>query len=222
MSTNPFFDLAQTWWDPNGPFSTLHDINPCRVAFMQNHFDFSEQRILDLGCGGGIISEALAKLSANVTGVDIEPRLIEVAKLHAEQQQLNIDYYAMPIENFHDGQFSAIVCMEMLEHVDKPEQMIAQCHRLLKKGGFLFLSTIHRTFKAYVELILLGEMVLGLLPRDTHDYAHFIRPSELAQNLRKYGFRILDMKGLSYLPWLHQTRLTDKVDVNYLLVAIKE
>lgn len=222
MSTNPFFELAQTWWDPNGPFLTLHDINSCRVEFMKSHFDFSGKKILDLGCGGGLISEALAELTAQVTGIDIEERLIEVAKLHAEQQQLNINYYAMAVENYDEGLFDAIVCMEMLEHVEKPEEMIAQCHRLLKKGGVLFLSTIHRTLKAYLELILMGEMVLGLLPRDTHDYAHFIRPSELAQYLRKYGFKIEDMKGLSYIPWVRQTQLTHKVDVNYLLVAIRE
>ena len=222
MTTNPLFDLAQTWWDPNGPFATLHDINPCRIQFMQDHFNFAGQRVLDLGCGGGLISEGLAQLSAEVTGIDIESRLIEVAKIHAKQHQLNIDYHAMNIDDFKTKAFDVIVCMEMLEHVENPEHMIAQCHRLLKKGGMLFLSTIHRTFKAYLELILMGEVVLGLLPRDTHDYAHFIRPSELAQHLRKHGFRIIDIKGLSYLPVVRQTQLTDRVDVNYLMVAIRE
>lgn len=222
MSNNPFFDLAQSWWDPNGPFSTLHDINPCRIQFMKEYLNFEGKRVLDLGCGGGLISEGLTQLSAKVTGVDIEPRLIEVAKIHAEQQHLEIEYHAMNIEDFKGKPFDSIVCMEMLEHVENPGHIISQCHRLLKKDGLLFLSTIHRTFKAYLELILMGEVVLGLLPRDTHDYAHFIRPSELAKHLRQNGFRVIDIKGLSYIPLIRETKLTDNVDVNYLMVAIRE
>ena len=217
--SNPFQALADTWWDIEGPFKTLHDINPCRMGFMQEHVDFNQKELLDLGCGGGILTEALAKAGAKVTGLDIEASLIDVAKSHAHQEKLNITYHSGNVNDFEHEGFDIIVCMEMLEHVDSPESIIKACQRLLKPGGMLFLSTINRTLKAYFELILMGEYVLKLLPRQTHDYKHFIQPAELAHYLRQHDFEVLKLKGMSYHPITRQAHLKDNVDVNYLMLA---
>lgn len=217
--SNPFQELAQTWWDTEGPFKTLHDINPCRMSFMQQQVDFHQKEVLDLGCGGGILSEALAKAGAIVTGVDIEASLIEVAKSHAHQDKLKISYHAGHVQDFKHQGFDIIVCMEMLEHVDSPEDILKECKRLLKPGGILFLSTINRTLRAYFELILMGEYVLKLLPRQTHDYKHFIQPAELAYYLRQNDFEVQKLKGMSYHPITRQVHLKDSVDVNYLMTA---
>ncbi|HBB53422.1 MAG TPA: bifunctional 3-demethylubiquinol 3-O-methyltransferase/2-polyprenyl-6-hydroxyphenol methylase [Legionellales bacterium] len=217
--SNPFHDLANTWWDENGPFKTLHDINPCRVAFMQEYVDFNDKSVLDLGCGGGILTEALAKLGAQLTGIDIEPDLIEVAKNHAQENHLKIDYHAMPVQAYQDKKFDVIVCMEMLEHVDSPDSIIQECKRLLKPNGILFLSTINRTLKAYFELILMGEYVLKLLPRQTHDYQKFIQPGEVEQYLRAHQLQLKYLKGMGYNPLTSKAYLKQAVDVNYLLMA---
>jgi 2-polyprenyl-6-hydroxyphenyl methylase/3-demethylubiquinone-9 3-methyltransferase len=221
MSTNPFVEFANTWWDVEGPFRTLHDINPVRLAYVKQHLNLKDCEILDLGCGGGILSESLALAGAKVTGVDIEQKLIEVASYHAKSQALDINYLAANIEDFQHPGFDAIVCMEMLEHVDDPAKMIAQCHRLLKPGGYLFLSTINRTLKAYFELVLMGEYVLRLLPRQTHDYQMFIKPAELQQYLSKADFEILDIKGMAYQPFSRKAKLIHSVEVNYLMCAKK-
>ncbi len=217
--SNPFHELAKTWWDQNGPFKTLHDINPCRVAFMQNHVDFQHQEVLDLGCGGGILTESLARLGAKMTGVDIEEKLIEVAKQHAKKEHLEIDYQAIAIEHYHQKKFDIIVCMEMLEHVESPLEIIKECQRLLKPQGILFLSTINRTLKAYFELILMGEYVLKLLPRQTHDYKKFIQPGELDEYLRAHHLHIKHLSGMGYNPLNRQAYFKKEVDVNYLLMA---
>jgi 2-polyprenyl-6-hydroxyphenyl methylase / 3-demethylubiquinone-9 3-methyltransferase len=217
--SNPFHDLANTWWDENGPFKTLHDINPCRLAFMQKYIDFNQLEVLDLGCGGGILTESLAKLGAQMTGIDIEPNLIELAQKHAMQNQLHIDYYAMPVQDYHHKQFDIIVCMEMLEHVDSPQAIIKECKRLLKPGGSIFLSTINRTLKAYFELILMGEYLLKLLPKQTHDYQKFIQPAELAQILEEQGLSLKHLTGMGYEPLTRQAYLKHSVDVNFMIMA---
>lgn len=221
MSINPFHQLAHQWWDQDGPFHTLHDINPCRLSYIQSFVDLKQNRVMDLGCGGGILSESLAQAGAEVVGVDIEQRLIDVAKHHAESMNLSIDYRALNVENIESEHFDVIVCMEMLEHVAEPREILSHCHRLLKSGGYLFLSTINRSLKAYFELILMGEYVLGLLPRQTHDYHLFIKPSELMESLQTLGFELLDLKGMRYQPWSRKTALCQAVDVNYLLCAKK-
>lgn len=221
MSVNPFVEFATTWWDKEGPFRTLHDINPIRLAYIKQYLNLNDCEVLDLGCGGGILSESLAFSGAKVTGVDIEQKLIEVASYHAKQQALEIDYFATNIQDFQHAGFDAVVCMEMLEHVKEPGVIIEQCQRLLKPGGYLFLSTINRTLKAYFELVLMGEYVLSLLPRQTHDYQMFIKPSELHQYLSDAGFEVLDIKGMSYQPFSRKTKLVTSVDVNYLMCARK-
>ena len=217
--TNPFVDYATQWWDRTGPFRTLHDINPTRLAFIKRHVDLSGKSVLDLGCGGGILSEALAQEGACVTGVDIEHSLIQVAKSHALSVGLNIDYYATPIDAFLEKKFDVIVCMEMLEHVDEPQLIIEQCAKRLVPGGFMFLSTINRSLKAYLELVVMGEYVLRLLPRQTHDYRLFIQPSEMREFLQHSSLELQDMSGMSYQPFSGKARLIQSVAVNYLMCA---
>lgn len=221
MSINPFVEFASTWWDKDGPFCTLHDINPIRLDYIKQHINLKDSEILDLGCGGGILSESLALSGAKVIGIDIEQKLVEVATYHAKQQALEILYLATNIEDYEHAGFDAIVCMEMLEHVKDPNVIIQACQRLLKPGGYLFLSTINRTLKAYFELVLMGEYVLRLLPRQTHDYQMFIKPSELHQYLIQSGFEVLDIRGMAYQPFSRKAKLITSVDVNYLMCARK-
>ncbi|MCC5792990.1 MAG: bifunctional 2-polyprenyl-6-hydroxyphenol methylase/3-demethylubiquinol 3-O-methyltransferase UbiG [Legionellaceae bacterium] len=221
LEKEKFAQHAQDWWDPSGPLRTLHAINPARLAFVQQHRPLKNARVLDLGCGGGILSEALAKQGACVTAVDIEPAALAAAKAHAEQQQLSIDYYCSPVEELVEEPFDVICCMEMLEHVAEPKLIIEHCARLLKDGGWLFLSTINRSLQAYAEVIVAAEYLLALLPRQTHDFKRFIKPSELASLLRDCELELVDLRGLTYHPFTHQARLTSRVAVNYLMAARK-
>ena len=218
--SNPFHDLATTWWNLNGPFKTLHHINPFRLDYIQSHVELIGKKVLDLGCGGGILAEALAKASANVSGIDIEASLIDVARSHAALSGLAIDYQVMNVADLKQ-QYDVIVCMEMLEHVDCPSAIVQSIAACLKPGGLVFLSTINRSLKAYAQLIVMGEYVLRLLPRQTHDYQKFITPGELDSYLRDSGLSLKDLKGMSYNPFSKQAKLVSNVDVNYLLVAQK-
>lgn len=222
MSSNPFHELAKTWWDTEGPFHTLHDINPVRLAYIQEYIELHGLSVLDLGCGGGILTEALAKQGASVCGIDIEQKLIDVANQHAHEHGLKIDYQVADITLFKHKKFDAIVCMEMLEHVEDPEKIIKACHGLLKPGGYLFLSTINRTLKAYFELILMGEYVLRLLPRQTHDYKDFIKPAEMFEYLRIHDLELKNITGMSYQPFTRKAQLKSSVEVNYLMCAQKK
>jgi 2-polyprenyl-6-hydroxyphenyl methylase/3-demethylubiquinone-9 3-methyltransferase len=217
--TNPFVDYASQWWDRTGPFRTLHDINPTRLAFISRHVDLLGKSVLDLGCGGGILSEALAREGACVTGVDIEHSLIQVARAHAQNAGLNIDYHASAIQAFQEKKFDVIVCMEMLEHVNEPQLIIEECAKRLAPGGLMFLSTINRSLKAYLELVVMGEYVLRLLPRQTHDYRLFIQPSEMREYLQHAGLKLQDIAGMSYQPFSGEARLIQSVAVNYLMCA---
>jgi 2-polyprenyl-6-hydroxyphenyl methylase/3-demethylubiquinone-9 3-methyltransferase len=221
MSTNPFHDFAAHWWDVDGPFHTLHDINPLRLEYIRRFTDLNDKHVLDLGCGGGILSEALAQSGAKVMGIDIESNLIDVAKHHAKLSGLDIDYRVSQVEALQHPGFDVIVCMEMLEHVTSPENIIAQCSRLLKPGGYLFLSTINRTLKAYLEVILMAEYVLNLLPRQTHDYQYFIKPAEMLSYLSAEHFELLDLMGMAYQPFSRKAKLVRSVNLNYLMCAKK-
>ena len=183
-------------------------------------------KMLDIGCGGGILSEGLAHLGAHVTGLDVEEHALKTARAHAEQSNLSINYVCEPVESFvesyHEGPFDAITCLEMLEHVEDPQRVIHSAVALLKPGGFLFLSTVNRTAKAYATVILGAEYILSLLPRQTHSFERFIRPSELASGVRQVGLDVLGVTGLDYHPFTRKAVLQeDCVDVNYLLVAEK-
>lgn len=212
-----FAQNSNHWWDLEGPFKTLHDINPVRLEFILSQKPLSGLRVLDLGCGGGLLSEALAKSGALVTGVDAGIEAIEVAKIHAAGESLSIEYLCTPIEDYEGDLFDVITCMEMLEHVPNPASIFKECKRLLKPQGLLFVSTISRTFKAYLSAIIAAEYVLGLLPKQTHDYQKFIKPSEMASMARHLGFNLLSLKGMNYNPLSRTASLSDEVSVNYLM-----
>lgn len=218
QEVNKFAQLATQWWDLHGPLKTLHDINPIRLSFILSHGDLNDKRVLDVGCGGGILCEAMAKAGAYVTGIDAECDAIGAAQAHAQAQQLEINYQCMPVEEYEGELFDVVTCMEMLEHVQQPELVLEHCRRLLKPGGLLFLSTINRTAKAYASAIIAAEYVLRLLPRQTHDYTKFIKPSELSAIGRKLGLSLVEMKGMAYNPFTHDASLSDDVAVNYLMV----
>jgi 2-polyprenyl-6-hydroxyphenyl methylase/3-demethylubiquinone-9 3-methyltransferase len=221
MTQMPFVSFADSWWDKDGPFKTLHDINPLRLDYIQSFVDLENKKVLDLGCGGGILTEALAKNKAQTTGLDIEPSLIEIASQHAKLEGLDIVYLSGAFETQKLKNLDVIVSMEMLEHVEDPKHILHHCFKALKKGGYLFLSTINRSFKAYVEVVLMCEYVLKLLPKQTHDYESFIKPSELHERLIAEGFEIVDLKGMSYQPWSRTAKLCQSVAVNYFMVAKK-
>lgn len=212
-----FSQLAQVWWDKNGPLKTLHDINPVRVQFIEKYSKIPQARILDVGCGGGILCEEMAKLGAKVTGLDVDPAIIDVAQEHAKNNQLDIDYVCQAIETYEAESFDYITCMEMLEHVSSPALIIQQCARLLKPGGCLFLSTINRTLHAYLTVIVAAEYILKLLPQQTHNYAQFIQPSELCEMSRRASLELVDIKGMGYNPLTRNAFLCDSLSANYLV-----
>ena len=210
--------LADTWWDKDGDCKPLHDLNPCRGAFIAERTQISGARVLDVGCGGGILSEYLAAAGATVTGIDANKDLIEVARLHAASANLNIRYECVSVENFTAGaenRFDIITCMELLEHVPQPKLMVDECARRLSVAGDIF-STINRTLKAYALAVLGAEYILRLLPRGTHDYASFIKPSELARWGRQAGLEAPEFRGMSYNPLTGHAMICDDVSVNFI------
>ncbi len=214
-----FEQHANEWWDPAGPLKTLHDINPLRLKFIAEHQHLEGKKVLDVGCGGGILTEAMAELGAFCTGIDAEEQAIAMAAAHALNNNLEIDYRTMAIEGMPVESYDVVTCMEMLEHVQNPQVVIQHCVRLLKPGGFLFLSTINRSMKAYASAIIAAEYLLGLLPKQTHDYDKFIKPSELARILRPLDLDIIDLKGMSYNPLSGQASFCSDVSVNYLMAC---
>ena len=217
--------LAHKWWDSTSEFKPLHDINPLRLDYIKSKINLANKHVLDVGCGGGILTESLAKEGAIVTGIDQGDKVIKIAQIHALENNLNIDYKQLNIEDFlkkNKKKYDVITCLEMLEHVEDPQLVIDSAVRLLKPGGFLFLSTVNRTAKAYAAVIVAAEYVLSLLPRQTHSFERFIRPSELAAGVRKAGLDVLGVTGLDYSPFSRKAVLrAEHVDVNYLLVAQK-
>lgn len=216
-----FKQLASQWWDTDGPLRTLHDINPVRLEFIERHLSLPEKSLIDLGCGGGVLSEALAKAGAVVTGIDVAEEAIDVAKAHAQAAQLSIHYCCEPIEDYAGEAVDVVVCMEMLEHVSNPALVIEHAARLIKPGGYLFLSTINRTPIAYATVILGAEYLLNLLPKQTHDYNKFIKPSELSALVRHFAFEVLTIEGMRYNPWTHRAALQRSLAGNYLMVCRK-
>ncbi|HHT0591736.1 TPA: bifunctional 2-polyprenyl-6-hydroxyphenol methylase/3-demethylubiquinol 3-O-methyltransferase UbiG [Legionella anisa] len=214
---NKFAQHASLWWDTEGPLKTLHDINETRLDFIKQHVELSDLKVLDVGCGGGILCESMARSGAKVTGIDAESEAISVAQEHANSNHLEINYLCTSIETYKDKSFDVITCMEMLEHVENPELVFEHCRRLLKPQGFLFVSTISRTIKAYATAIIAAEYVLNLLPRQTHDYKKFIKPSELLVMARPWDFNLIDLRGMDYNPFLRNASLGSDVRVNYLM-----
>jgi len=216
-----FAVLSQHWWDKDGELKTLHDINPQRLDYIKQFTPISGKRVLDVGCGGGILAESLANEGAQVTAIDAESEVIVTANSHAIGQQLQIDYQVSCIEDFIAEPFDVITCMEMLEHVNHPDTVIEHCTRLLKPGGYLFLSTLNRSLKAYAGAIVAAEYLLKLLPRQTHDYAKFIKPSELATMARTQGLEVVGLSGMAYNPFSRKAALQESVAVNYLMCCRK-
>jgi len=222
--TAKFDKLAARWWDVNGESRPLHDLNPVRLNYIAERVALKGARVLDVGCGGGILSEALARAGANVVGIDLAPRVLDVARLHLFETQLTVDYREVSVEALATDMpsaFDAIACMEMLEHVPDPGSVIGACATLLKPGGRLFLSTLNRTPLAFATAIVGAEYALNLLPRGTHRYAQFIRPSELAAALRDSGLELEDLSGMAYNPYARRARVTRNTQVNYLACARK-
>jgi 2-polyprenyl-6-hydroxyphenyl methylase/3-demethylubiquinone-9 3-methyltransferase len=215
-----FDQLASRWWDPNGEFRPLHEINPLRLDWIDGQAPIAGMRVIDVGCGGGILAESMAARGARVTGIDMANGPLQVARLHLLESGLEIDYQQTTAEQMaaqHAGQFDVVTCMEMLEHVPDPASAIAACARLARPGGQVFLSTINRNPKSFLMAIVGAEYVLNLLPKGTHEYARFIRPSELTAWCRAAGLTVNNMTGLHYNPLTRDYSLGAGVDVNYLV-----
>lgn len=220
-----FNALAHRWWDPQGEFRPLHALNPLRLAWIDGLAKLRGKKVLDVGCGGGILSEAMARLGAKVTGIDLSEKALRVAQLHLLESGLAVDYQLSSAEDFsnlNQEKFEAVTCMELLEHVPDPASTIAACAKLVKPGGRVFFSTINRNPKSYLFAVLGAEYVLKLLPRGTHDYARFIKPSELSHWCRDAGLQPLELKGMTYNPLTDQYRLGADCDVNYSLCCVRD
>ena len=218
-----FSDLAHRWWDTESEFRPLHQINPLRLDWIEAHVALAGKRVLDVGCGGGILSDSIARRGANVLGIDLSAKALKVAQLHAlEADTPNVEYREVSAEALaveQPGGFDVVTCMEMLEHVPDPSSIVAACTSLVKPGGRVFFSTINRNAKAFLFAIVGAEHVLQLLPKGTHEYAKFIRPSELAQWCRNTGLDLLETRGMQYSPITRRYWLSSDTSVNYLLAC---
>ncbi len=216
-----FSEIASRWWDKDSEFKPLHDINPLRLDYINQHAPLDGKRVLDVGCGGGILSESMALLGATVTGLDLSEPAIDVARLHAMEAGVeNINYECCSTEDFaaeHAATFDIVTCMEMLEHVPEPEQIVQACQQLLKPGGAAFFSTLNRNGKSWLMAIVGAEYILNLIPRGTHDWNRFIKPSELASWCRQSHLQTQDVTGMHYQPLSKTYSTGDNVDVNYLM-----
>jgi len=220
-----FNALASRWWDPTSELRPLHDINPLRLNYIEERCPLAGKRAVDVGCGGGLLSEGMAQRGAHVTGIDMGEAPLAVAKLHGMESGISVDYQQITVEELardpeHAGQYDLVTCLEMLEHVPDPASVVKACAALLKPGGHLFVSTINRNPKSFLFAIIGAEYVLRLLPRGTHEWQKFIRPSEMSDHLRHAGLEVSDLTGMTYNPITKVYRLGRDVDVNYLMHAI--
>ena len=219
-----FSQLAHRWWDPKSEFKPLHEINPLRLSWIDKHASLTGKTVLDIGCGGGILSESMAGLGASVTGIDLSEKALGVARLHLLESGKTVDYRMISAEDLAaqaPASFDVVTCMEMLEHVPAPASIIAACSALAKPGGHVFFSTINRNPKAYLFAVLGAEYILRMLPKGTHDYAKFLRPSELSRWARSVNLEPDDLIGMTYNPFSDKYSLGSNTDVNYLLHAVK-
>ncbi|MDO6575967.1 bifunctional 2-polyprenyl-6-hydroxyphenol methylase/3-demethylubiquinol 3-O-methyltransferase UbiG [Alteromonas stellipolaris] len=222
-----FSELASRWWDPEGEFKPLHLINPLRLDFINQHSNgLFNKKVVDIGCGGGILAESMAKAGAEVVGLDMASASLEIAKLHGLESGINVDYHCVTAESFadsHAGEFDVVTCMEMLEHVPDPASVVRACAKLVKPGGHVFFSTLNRNIKSYLMGIVGAEYLLKLVPKGTHDHSRFIKPSELMQMTDEAGLLPRDMTGLHMDPVSQGFYLSDRnVDVNYLLYTVSQ
>jgi 2-polyprenyl-6-hydroxyphenyl methylase/3-demethylubiquinone-9 3-methyltransferase len=219
-----FSQLAHRWWDPNSEFKPLHDINPLRLGWIDKHASIAGKTVLDVGCGGGILAESMARRGAAVTGIDLSDKALSIARLHLLESGASVGYRKVSAEELADeaaGSFDLVTCMEMLEHVPDPASTIAACARLVKRGGHVFFSTINRNPKAYLFAVIGAEYVLQLLPKGTHDYAKFIKPSELSRWARSFGLEPDEISGMSYNPLTREYSLGRDSSVNYLVHSVR-
>ncbi len=219
-----FGALAHRWWDPQGDMRPLHEINPLRLDWIDRLAAVSGKRVLDVGCGGGILAEAMARRGANVTGIDLSAKPLRVAQLHALESGATVDYREISAETLaaeSPAAFDVVTCMEMLEHVPDPASSVQACATLSRRGGWVFFSTINRNPKSFLLAIIGAEYVLRLLPRGTHEYAKFIRPSELAAMARQAGLEVVEILGMTYNPLTRRAALGRDTDVNYLVACRK-
>lgn len=219
-----FEELASRWWDPDGESRPLHDLNPVRTDWVAARMDLRGARVADVGCGGGLLSESLARAGAEVIGIDMGEAVIDVARLHLHESALTVDYRVQSSAELaaaEPGSFDAICCMELIEHVPDPAALVADLGAMLKPGGQVFMSTLNRTPAAFGAAILGAEYLIRLLPRGTHHYRQFLKPSELARMLRHAGLALADISGIAYNPLTRSARLTDNTAINYLLSARK-
>jgi len=218
-----FSALASRWWDPTSEFKPLHAINPLRLQWLQGIAGpVKDKRVLDVGCGGGILSESMAREGADVTGIDLAQKPLTVARLHSLESGVSVDYQNIAVETLaaqHPASFDLVTCMEMLEHVPDPASVVRACAQLVKPGGYVFFSTINRNLKSFLQAIVAAEFILRLLPRGTHDYSSFLRPSELALAARHAGLDVVETAGFTYNPLRDTYHLTRSTDVNYFLAT---
>ena len=220
-----FSDLAHKWWDKSSEFKPLHDINPLRLQYINQASALSGKTVLDVGCGGGILSESMSALGAQVTGIDLSEKSIKVAQLHSLESGVEVDYQLIAVEQLaqqQPGSFDVVTCLEMLEHVPDPASVVQACANLVKPGGHVYFSSINRNPKAYLFAVIGAEYVLNLLPRGTHDYEKFIKPSELASWMRKAGLLLQHQIGMSYNPITKHYWLNADTSVNYMMHTLKE
>ena len=219
-----FSDLAHRWWDPESEFRPLHEINPLRLNWINHQVPLAGKKVIDIGCGGGILTESMARLGAQVTGIDLGEKALKVAELHSLESGINVRYELIAAEAMAEreaGQYDVVTCMEMLEHVPDPAAIVQACARLVKPGGRIFFSTLNRNPKSYLFAIIGAEYLLQLLPKGTHDYSKFITPAELAQFMRNAGLTLDAMKGLGYNPLTKMYSLNQDTSVNYMIASSK-
>ena len=219
-----FSALAHRWWDPDSEFKPLHAINPLRLDWIKSFVNLEGKKVVDIGCGGGILAESISQSGADTTGIDLSEKALKVAELHALEVGANLTYRSISAEALADeqpGQYDVVTCMEMLEHVPDPASVVRACAKLCKPGGTLFFSTLNRNPKSYLFAIIGAEYILKLLPKGTHEYAKFIKPSELVAFTRHAGLEMLGIKGLSYNPLTQVYSLNEDVDVNYMIAVRK-
>jgi len=219
-----FEELASRWWDSHGEFKPLHEINPLRLQYIDQRVGLAGKKVLDVGCGGGILAESMARSGAEVLGIDMGKAPLTVAKLHAMEAEIDLEYRQVTVEQLAEempGQFDAVSCMEMLEHVPDPASIIKACHKLVKPGGDVFMSTLNRNPKSFLFAVVGAEYILQMLPKGTHDYKKFIKPSELSNWSREAGLELKDITGLTYNPLTKVYKLSRDVAVNYMIHTIR-
>ncbi|WP_312438530.1 bifunctional 2-polyprenyl-6-hydroxyphenol methylase/3-demethylubiquinol 3-O-methyltransferase UbiG [Janthinobacterium sp.] len=224
LEIQKFSELAHRWWDPTSEFRPLHEINPLRLEWINAKVPLAGKRVIDIGCGGGILAESMARKGASVTGIDLSEKALKVADLHSLESGVNVRYKLIAAETMaaeEAGQYDVVTCMEMLEHVPDPAAIVKACATLVKPGGHIFLSTLNRNPKAYLFAILGAEYVLRLLPKGTHDYDKFITPAELSQFLRSAGLDLNSMRGMGYNPLTKIYSLNNDTSVNYLVACTR-